>query len=342
MAETISQLPYPTLMSLMAEYSSTDTTGMYLKAAEVLNRRIPFMRVLPIITSNQLFSHLGAKDSVLGSIQARRFNEGVTPTTTKQAVFTDPIANFLDYSEVDADLYKSQPDPATWRWNQDRRKLEGARQGIETLFFYGDISTNPLGINGLFKRYNSLSFRPNGDASQPYNVVGASGTSSDLTSVAFIEFGENKVYGFVPPNGTSINGLSIRDLGEQTKVDANGKMLQVYRTMLAFYVGLGVADDRCVQRICNIKSTGTSNIITDDLLIDSKNQLPEMGEAPGTFLFVPRKIKSQMEKIASDKTNANFTQERNGDGLFGTTMTYFMGIPILVADMISTSETQVS
>jgi hypothetical protein len=338
---------YSTLTDVVSEYSSMDANGTYLTIAEILNRACPLVKVLPMVQSNQIMSNIGARDAVLVSPGTRRFNEPISPTSTKSAPFTEPIAMFQDYGEVDWDLYRIQNEPERWRMNQDRRKIEGITQKMEYVLYYGSLYSDPGSFNGLFTRFNSLTAYPNGDSSWYYNVQSnGGGTSANTTSIWLIEFGENKVFGIYPKNLPG--GLEFEDLGRRTKdvyVSAgNIKKMGILESRMSWFMGLEIDDERCVQRISSVGTTlgGTGNF-DETLLIQAKNRLPGSGEAPGTVILCNRTIKTQMDvRAVTLKTNTYFTQNQDTGDVWGKSVTRFQGIPVLTAEKILDTETGLS
>lgn len=337
-------LGYNTLMDVVNQYTSLDGNANFLWAAKVLHRECPLIRVMPMFPSNQIMSNIGVRESSLPTIGTRRFNYGVQPTASHSTPYTEPIAMFEDYSEVDKALWKIQNDPNAWRQEKDEKKVQAMKHKLENEFFYGSVATDPASFNGLATRFNSTSKYPNGDSTWYYNVInngGASGNSGAFSSIWFIEFGKGKVFGLYPKNLPG--GLQIEDLGEDTK-DSSGYYHQVLRTHLTWFAGMNVEDERSVVRLANVDTTAgvTTGIFDEEVMIDAKNRLPGMGEAPGTFIFVNRTIKTQMDKRAvSQKMNTYFTQEPSGD-VWGRPVTKFQGIPVLVADKLLSTETTVS
>jgi hypothetical protein len=296
-----------------------------------------------MIASNQIMSNIGSRDTYLGSPGTRRFNEGVLPTATHSAPLTDPIALFEDYSEVDYALWKIQNDPNRWRQNQDRRKIEGFTQKAEDTFWYGNIATDPSQFNGLTTRFNKLQVYPNNDSTWFYNVYDG-GATTVLTSIWIIEFGEHKCYGIYPKNLPG--GLEFEDLGKVTREDYQSsyinKMHEVLRSHFTWFLGIQIEDERCCQRYSNISTTGTANIFDENILITLKNQLPSMGEDPATVIFMNRTIKTQVDiRAVSQKLNTYFVQEPSGD-VWGRPVTRFQGIPVMVAERLTSTETQVT
>ena len=347
MATDQTVLPYTTLIDIFNNYSSTDARAMWIWAARILDRMCPLIRVMPMIPSNNMLSNVATRTDSIPSPTTRRFNEGISPTTSHNVPINDPIALFEDYSEVDKSQCDLQNDPTAWRQDQDANHVEGFRQGLESKFWYGALNTDPGGFNGLATRFNNLESIPNGLSDWQPNVWNGGASTGSVTSLWLVEFGKDKVYGIYPPNTAA--GLNIRDLGETTKEFATStsggpslnKLLQVYRTHLQWWVGLQVNDERCVQRIANINPTIlSSNNFDENVLIEAKNWLPDAGENPGTAIFVNRALKTQIDiRAVSQKINTYFTQDPSDGNVWGRPVTRFQGIPIFVAERLTSTET---
>ena len=330
-----------TIMDVINDYTFLDSKAEYIWAAKVLAKKCPFIQDMPMIASNQIMSNIGSRESYIPTPGTRRFNEGVSLTASHSTPFTDPIAMVEDYSEVDWALWKIQNNPNAWRQSKDSAKVEAMGQKMEDLVIYGSLATDPGAFNGLATRFNSTTTRPNSSSTDPYNVVSASGSGSDTTSLYVVEWGDNKVYGVYPRNLPA--GLQIEDLGKHTKntnTEAAPKYLEVLRSHFTWYMGLVVEDERCVQRMVNIEGSGTDNTLDIAKLIQIINQLPSGGDASNTVIYCNRTIKTQFDILALDKNNAYFTQDTTGD-VWGRRVTRFQGIPIKVADMIDDTETAI-
>lgn len=333
---TLANLGYETLSDVISEYTSFDGKGSYIYAAEVLNRAVPLIEVMPMVASNQIMSNIGTRESYLPTPSTRQFNEYIAPTSTKVRPFTDPIAMFEDYSKVDKSLWEIQNDPNTWRSEKDARKIEAFGQAMETMCWYGNVGTDDGAFNGLATRFNSASVYPNADEDWPYNVIDAGGGGNNTTSVFAIQFGKGKVYGIYPKNLPG--GLQINDLGEVTdmKTVTDVKYMQVLMTHFRWFMGLVVEDERCVQRYGNIEVTGTSNVFQEDILIELLDALPDAGDSASTFIFVTRSIRTWLNIRAKDKGNVTYEPE---EAWGGRRVTRFQGIPVLLAHKLSETET---
>ena len=340
-------LPYSTLTDILANYSSTDAGARFVLPKRILDRMTPLVKMLPLKASNNVLSNIATRTDSLPTASTRRFNEGIQPTASKNAPINDPIAMFEDYSEVDMAVWKIQNEPNAWRSDQDMNHIEGLFQIMESTLIYGSLASNTGAFNGLATRFNNLESYPNGDVTWVPNVWNGGASSGNTTSAWMIEFGDDSVYGIYPPNTPA--GLSIRDLGESTKEQpvATGTpgintLYQVLRTLLSWYLGIQIADERCVQRICNINPTALSaNNFDENIFIQAKNWLPRAGEAPGTVIFVNRALKTQIDiRAVSQKLNTYFTPPGdNSMDVFGKAVTKFQNIPIYVAEKILSTET---
>lgn len=341
----VPQLGYSTLTDIVANYSSTDAGARFVMPKRVLDRMTPLVKMLPMVASNNILSNIATRTDSLPVASTRRFNEGVKATTSNNAPINDPIAMFEDYSEVDKAQWKIQNDPNAWRADQDANHIEGLFQTMESMLFYGSLAQNPGGFNGLATRFNNLESYPNGDTSWMPNVWDGKATTGNVTSAWMIQFSEDSVYGIYPPNTPA--GLSAENLGEVTKELSSGTgavganyLYQVLRTHLLWYMGLQIADERCVQRIANINpiALGTGNF-DENIFIQAKNQLPRSGEVAGTVILVNRALKTQIDiRAVSQKINA-YTMFKPGMDVFGSAVTEFQGIPIYVAEKILNTET---
>lgn len=329
-----------TIMDIVNSYTSLDTQAQYIWAAKVLARKCPFFMDMPMFPSNQLFSNIGARQSYLPTPGTRRFNEGVAPTAVHTTPYTEGIAMIEDYSEVDQVLCDAQNNSKTWRQERDAMKLEAMTQKAEDLIVYGSIATDPNAFPGLATRFNSLTSRPNADTTWPYNVLNAGGGGGDTASIYLVQWGQGKVFGIYPKNLPA--GIKVEDKGQHTLVTnslASPKYHEVYRTHMGLYFGLNVEDERCVQRLCNIETTGTDNIFDPADLITLINRLP--GGGADARMYVSRAIKTQMEQAAMEKNNAFYTAGGDGD-VFGRPIVKFRGIPVMMSEMLDETESEVT
>lgn len=293
-----------------------------LEIAEVLAEYNDFIDDGVWQQANQTFSHKHVRRSSLPSGSYRKLNSGVAVEASVTEDIVEDIGMLETYSEIDKEIVMANADPAQYRWNEDKAFLEGLSQTFGDTFVYGSRAAAPEKINGLDVRYALLA---NG------NVWGAGGTGSALTSLWVVSWGLNQVF-FVYPLSSKTVGIEFQDLGEVTLYDGNSLPFQGYRGHFVTRHGLVIRNDRCIQRVCNIMTTGTSNIFDPKILVRALNHMPKGGKK---IIYVNETLKSQMDNNAMDKTNAYYTIGE----IYGREQTQFRGVPIHRIDQILDTET---
>ena len=296
-----------------------------LEVAEVLAEINDFVNDSFWTESNQQFSHKHVRRLALPQGTYRRFNKGV-PTEASQTVdIVEDIGMLSTYSELDKDLVEGNNNPKLFRWQEDKGFLEGLAQTFADTFIYGNRATDPEKINGLATRYNAVGG----------NVWSAGGSGDDLTSIWIVQWGLDKVF-FVYPRGSATVGIRVVDKGQVTLEDDDGNKFEGYRTFFESKHGLVIRDERSVQRICNIETSGETNIFDPKILVRAINHMPM--KAKGAVIYVNETIGSQMDNNAMDKTNVYYTSRE----VYGQPVTFFRGIPVHRCDAILDTESALS
>lgn len=325
-----------TLVDLL---KSVGADGKLLTMAMTLSRQSPMIREAPILEANQALAHIGTRSNALPTVQKRALNDGVPTSAHKELPVTAPMALFEVESKIDEEIIAlAGPNRDAVRTRKDMIFVEAITQAVQREIVYGSIGSDALGFNGLATMFASSSSYPNNDTTWFPNVQLAGGSGSDTTSIWVVEWGPEKVF-LIYPRGTKA-GLEINDKGLQ-RVDGvtSGTAFYAWCTQFKWRCGLFVQDERCVQRIANIESTGTSNTFDDDQLIAALNRLPDMGENPMTRIYVNRTIRTQMDIRVKDKTNVNYHTVQDA---FGRPVLFFRGVPVQVCDAITNTETAIS
>ncbi|MDD3545964.1 MAG: hypothetical protein PHG96_11505 [Kiritimatiellae bacterium] len=300
--------------------------GNILKVAEVLNETNEIFLDAVWVEANMEGGHKGNVRTSLPAGTWRKVNDGVAKEKSTTRMIIETIGELQSRSEVDKLLYDLAPNKAAYRTNEDMAFLEGLGQTFADTFIYGDVVANPEQFNGLDLRIQSKTAS---------NAVDGGGSGSDTTSIWVVQWGVNKVH-FVYPRGSQI-GIEMRDLGEQSvDGETSTTKFQALVTLFTLRAGLFVHDDRCIQRICNIESAGSSNTFDENDLITALNRLPYGGV--GATIYCNQTIKTQMDIRAKDKTNVNYTP---GEA-FGRPVTFFRGVPVRKVDAILDTETALS
>lgn len=298
--------------------------------ANVLEESNPIIQEMPMFEANNTTVHEMTRSLSLPSGTWRRLNQGVSKERAETVKVSESIGMLESYSEVDKDLVAMSPNSGEFRMGEARMFLEGLSQTAATAIIYGNSGTDPEQIMGLAPRMASL------DADGL--VIGQGGTGSDTTSIYVVQWGEGRAFG-IYPKGSPAAGLQHRDLGEVTLLDSSSNPYQGYRDHFKWNFGLAVKDTRCIARLANIESSGTSNTFDEDNLITLLNRMPNDGE--GAVIYVNAAIKTQMQIKLKDKANVNYTED-GGNGLSGRPLLRFQGIPIRKVEAIVNTETAIS
>jgi hypothetical protein len=313
-------------LTLLELAKNIDPQGQLHKVAEILTRTNRIWDDMPWFQANDIFSHVSAQEYSEPAGEYRTLNDGVATEDVQTQNVRDVLAMIETYCDSDKALVDAAPTPMAFRNGRAARFIRGLAKTFITGLFYGNNSTNPKTFNGLAVRLNALSGT---------NVVDCGGTGSDVTSIYVVQWGEGKVWcGY--PRGSGI-GVEHRDLGEVTATTAAAKKFQAYRDWFKVHGGLVVEDTRCIGRLANIESSGTSNTFDEDYLIELMNLM--LDDWTGSGIYVNQTVMTQMEIRVKDKSNVNYSF---AEGLAPGPVLTFKGVPVRKCEAILNTETAVS
>lgn len=286
----------------------------------------------------------------------RMLYQGVAPTKSTTAQVVEGIGNLEAYSQVDKDLADLNGNTAQFRMSETAAFMEGLSQQFSSALSYSNSLETPAQFMGFAARYNTL----NTASAVSANVIDAGGTGSTNTSIWFVGWGPNKVFGIFPRG--KISGLQHRDLGEWTQTNNDGSMYQVYRDHFKWECGLAIADWRYAVRIANIDvdaldTTASANMVK--LLIAAANKFPTVPSnlgavqtatqasealAPPRFaIYCNRTIRTALEQQIVDKPgSSNSTIYLTPETWDGKPVVTFRGVPIRTVDSLLNTEDAVT
>jgi hypothetical protein len=308
-------------LTLLELAKRTDPTGNLAVIAEVLARDNEILQDAPWLEANDVFSHKVTQRFKLPTGSWRKLNAGVANEASATREVRETLGMLETYSEVDKDLADAAPNPKQFRSQEAAAFLEGLSQTLASTIIYGNAAVDTEKFTGLAPRMDALAT----------NVLGCSGTGADLSSLYIVQWGETRVH-LVYPRGSKNLGVKHTDLGEVTLEDASGYNFQGYRDHFQVKCGLVVRDERCIARVCNIETSGTSNILDDDKIVQVLNKMPMRGS--GAVIYANATILSQLDVLAKDKTNVQYGPA----DAFGRPVMYFRGIPVRKVDAILDTE----
>ena len=320
-----------------------DPNGNIADIAEILTESNPILNDMPVMQGNLPTGHRMTVRSDMPEPTWRKLNFGVRDTTSMTEQRDETIGMLEDYAEVDKDLANLNGNSAEFRLSEDRPHIEGMSQTMARTLFYGDTAQNPERFLGLAPRYDSLTLSGKPKAVTPSdhlkNVISLGGSGSALTSIWYIIWGAETVFGLYPPG--SIAGLHQQDLGEVTLFDPNGGKYQGYRTHYQWKLGLAVKDWRYIVRICNIDLNQMDDPAQQKLLyhamIKAMHAVPAMNRGRGIFYCSPA-ISAMLDIAAVEKGNAALGYTK----VFGQELNAFRKRPIRHCDAILETEAEVN
>ncbi len=304
--------------------------------AEILNLQNEALDDIPWIEGNLV---TGNKTTIRTGLPAptwRKLYGGVQPTKSTTAQVTDTCGMMESYAEIDKALADLNGNTAAWRLSEEKPFIEGFNQELMTTLFYGSEATAPEKFTGLSPRYNSLS------ASNAENIIDASGTGTDNTSIWLVVWGDQTVFGTYPKG--SNRGLMVEDKGQVTIENADGAQgrMEAYRTHYRWDCGLVLKDWRYVVRICNIdksdltKDNATGADLTD-LMTQAIELIPNLNAGRAVF-YVTRRIRGFLRRqIVNKVKNSSLTMEE----VAGRKVVAFDGIPVRRVDALAADEARI-
>jgi len=292
--------------------------GNVISIAEVLEKKNPFLKDAPWVEANDTMSHVVQIRTSLPSGTRRQFNGGISDEEPTSQNKREAIEMLEALAKADKALIDISPNPKKERFKRVKGFLLGLSNSMMSDLLYGNSASNPVYIDGLATRYNSLSLD---------NVTDNGGSGSYLTSAWIIEWGEETAYLIYPKSNKNL-GIEDQDLGVKLvdAPDGNGEML-AYVNHFKIWWGLAVEDDRAVQRIANIDTSGTTPLDIDKV-VEAMAKLPNMGS--GAVMYVNRDVYAQLAVAAMNKQNGFYTAK----DIFGRPVTMFQTMPIHLAEGI--------
>ena len=322
----------------------TDPEGNVAQVINLLSQMNEITDDMVWVEGNLPTGHRTSVRTTLPTGTWRRFNEGVAPTKSTSTQITDTCGMLETYSEIDKALADLNGNTAAYRLSEDRAFMEGLTQQFAGMLMYGNTSTNPERIMGFAPRYNTTSTATSQTAN---NFISGGGSGSDNTSIWLVGWGDLTVHGIFPKGSKA--GLSMRDLGEQTILDAIGTRYQGYRTHYKWDCGLTVRDWRYVVRIGNIDVSDLAGSTPADLvklMMRAINKIPNIKMCRPAF-YMNRTTKQWLDiqrnlgaSVAATTNNTNI--RRTLDESDGRFFDSFGGIPIRKVDQITLAEATVS
>lgn len=316
------------------------------KVAEVLTLKNQMLKDIPYTEMNEGTVHKESIRSFLPKPVYRKANQGLAAQKTGIEERTFSATHFESRSVIEKSVAQrgGVEKVAMNRWNQAQGHIQGMANEHAALAIYGSPSGEGNKDLGLADVYYTL----NTGVETSKNVVDATGSGSDNTSIWMVNWNPQSIFG-VYPKGTQA-GLKRTDYSQGGKLvqiqlpDAAGNPSTYYGYDEIFELdhGLVVKDWRQAARIANIdvsnlKAGGVGAADLIDLLITASYKLDDPN---GAIIYLNRTVHAILHKQARAEvsTGGGLTFMNYG----GEQVLSFNGMPIRIHDSILNTEAAVT
>lgn len=318
-----------------------DPDGRPARVIELLNQTNRVLDDMHWEEGNLPMGHQVTVRTGLPSSFWRLANQGVAPSKSTEAQFTEQCGIMEQWSEVDQVVADLNGNSAEYRLKRAMAAIESMNQEKVGTLFYGNTGTAPEEFLGMSVRYNSTT------AGNGTNIISAAGAGADNASIWLIGWGPNAVFGIYPK--ASQGGIMHEDLGlvtVESTAGIAGNRLRAYQDHWMWKCGVAVADWRYAVRIANIdvsdlafdKSAGAN---LADLMIQAYHKIP-YPETVRLGYYMNRTLFSMLDRQRrEDSIGGTGIRMEDIDGklipVFQHTMT-----PIRIVDQLTVAESVVS
>lgn len=330
----------PTLLDLK---KNQNPDGSEAKVVELLQQTCPMLEDMGWQESNSNTGHVITSRTALPSVSWTMINEGTAPSKSKEAQVVETCGRMTAYSAIDAELVRLNGG-AGYRANKEAAFLQAFTHELQSGVIYHSTESTPEKIQGLSARFDSTT-EGTCAASNQIVIADTGSTGSDQTSIWFVVWGENGVYG-VYPKGT-MGGLEGEDRGlidwitTSSTTTGTATMMPAYVKHWQWRAGLAVEDWQQVARVCVDTSALQPDAATGSDLVQSmvkafyKLRNPDAGRC---CIYANRTVLTYLHLQALQKANSTLTV----DTVAGKPITSFLGIPVKRCDAITNAETSMT
>jgi hypothetical protein len=264
---------------------------------------------------------------------SRSFNEEKAAIKATSVSANYKLAQYQERSETDASIIKGlTPEEAAEERNfQDMEALEAITDDFMDVVYNGDVASNPKDFDGYRQYASSLNGNTGYVSNNSPICLSAGGSGSDLTSVYAYKFSNGGKKGVELLYNRNHGALpTMEDLGLTLAPSSSSSTFAAYVTVLDWAAGMTYPSN-ATGRIANIEDAA-SNTITAELI----NKLDSYMN--GIDLLVMNR--NTMVRINNVAIGAiDYT---SSDGTLATKIKTAYGIPFVVSDSITQTETAVS
>lgn len=306
----------------LAKANSNDIVGGLIEENAVY---VPELAVFPVddLVEPGVLSYETLHRTSLPTVEFAAAGDGFTPSKSEISLKKHECFRFggrIEAAKHIADNWR-RGGAAGYQAFEASGVMKAAMQLIGKQLFYG-VSNGALGFPGL------KAFTPFGGA---YTLDATGSTATTASSAYYVMFGESYCTLMA---GRARNGNGIFDLPDFEMGDmdgANGKKMRAYIAELSSYLGLQIAAEASVVRVCNMTAQ-TGKGCTDALLNTAKALFPA-GFVPNA-LFMSRRSRTQLQNSRTVVLYGTGTQRPDQGAVAPVPTTDMDGVPLIATDSI--------
>lgn len=303
----------------------TDPSGKVAKVVDLMMQECSMFEDMPYVTGNLEAGHkiIQVVDKPKGSYTG--YNQGSQNEKSAHRQITFGTGSLTGRVQVDDKIMRNFTNAPETFVQQCNETVQGLTQTTQHTLLYGETSEDPNAFNGFNHFYGNPK-----DPLYGKQLYNAGGTSNDNTSIYFVGWGPETVFGITPKNSKA--GIQIFDRGINEVLDENGKPYFAHVRTFEMNLGLCVRDPRFVSVLHNVS---LSKLLADPTGI-IKQMTYAMGLARTGFgskmkIYVARELHSHLQVAAQEKMNVNLTVSN----VEGQPITSFNGAPIRTLDALN-------
>ena len=320
----------------LADIAKTlDPNGAQARIIELLNQTNDLLTDMTWMEGNLPTGHRTTVRTQLPTVAARLLNAGTSPSKSHSTQIDEQCALFDAWSQIDVKIAELSGNPSAARLSEARAFLEAMNQKIAATLIYG-AATTPSEFVGFAARTASLS------GSNSDQVISASGSGSDNTSIYLVAWDPETVCGIYPKG--SVAGLNHEDLGVDTVENAGGvtgALMRAYRDHWTWDCGVAVKDYRYLLRICNIDVSDLAGGSPADLIDKMEEAQEKLPNRLGRSVFyMNRTVRRFLRK--QYRTDVSSGGGLTYETVSGKTVTMFGDTPVRIVDAILNTEAAVA
>ncbi len=315
-----------------------DPSGKFAKLVNLMEKNNEILEDMIWEEGNLPTGHETTYRLELPEFELVGYNQGVSPTKTRNAKIRETAGTMMGMSQVDTRLVQLQNKQAEYLADEERAFYAASNIKFANLLLH-ETEAHPNSINGLLTRYSyGFPFKQDEKWLQDIvfkNIIDAGGTGNNCGSILLVNWSKDNVFGFYP-KGSSI-GLRKVEMGRQLVPDDKGNPYTAFVTQYYWDFGLVVRDPRQIVRIVNIdldalKSDAKTGANLIELMIWASESLYNRNGRPA--IYMNRRLRTWMRLQKINKSNANFTF----DSIEGKEVIRFDGIPCRIVDAMDIPE----